>query len=91
MCVAVLSRFLAVPGSDLIVGAEDSEVLQTMTSDLTTCVQGNARTQTHRASGPDEVMGSSPAASDTRVFNLLTAVTDTERKIYKGSKCKSKT
>ncbi|XP_045901457.1 thyroglobulin [Micropterus dolomieu] len=39
---AVLSRFLAVPGSDLIVGAEDTEVLQTMTSDLTTCVQACA-------------------------------------------------
>ncbi|XP_068999898.1 thyroglobulin [Embiotoca jacksoni] len=39
---SVLSRFQAVPGSDLIVGAEDSEVLQTMTSDLTTCVQACA-------------------------------------------------
>ncbi|XP_037639451.1 thyroglobulin [Sebastes umbrosus] len=39
---SVLSRFQAVPGSDLIVGAEDTEVLQTMTSDLTSCVQACA-------------------------------------------------
>ncbi|XP_040900588.1 thyroglobulin isoform X2 [Toxotes jaculatrix] len=39
---SVLSRFQAVPGSDLIVGAEDTEVLQTMTSDLKTCVQACA-------------------------------------------------
>ncbi|XP_019124008.2 thyroglobulin [Larimichthys crocea] len=39
---SVLSRFQAVPGSDLIVGAEDAEVLQTMTSDLTTCVHACA-------------------------------------------------
>ncbi|KAF1388560.1 hypothetical protein PFLUV_G00091540 [Perca fluviatilis] len=39
---SVLSRFQAVPGSDLIVGAEDTEVLQTMTSDLISCVQGVA-------------------------------------------------
>lgn len=41
VCVVVLSRFQAVPGSDLIVGADDAEVLQTMTSDLTACVHGN--------------------------------------------------
>ncbi|XP_071324918.1 thyroglobulin isoform X1 [Trachinotus anak] len=39
---SVLSRFQAVPGSDLIVGADDTEVLQTMTSDLKTCVQACA-------------------------------------------------
>ncbi|XP_034410141.1 thyroglobulin [Cyclopterus lumpus] len=39
---SVLSRFQAVPGSDLIVGAEDTEVLQTTTSDLTSCVQACA-------------------------------------------------
>ncbi|KAM4581065.1 thyroglobulin [Odontesthes bonariensis] len=39
---SVLGRFQAVPGSDLIVGAEDTEVLQTMTSDLTTCIQACA-------------------------------------------------
>ncbi|XP_059195918.1 thyroglobulin [Centropristis striata] len=39
---SVLSRFQAVPGSDLTVGAEDAEVLQTMTSDLTSCVQACA-------------------------------------------------
>ncbi|KAM9352691.1 thyroglobulin [Symphorus nematophorus] len=39
---SVLSRFHAVPGSDVIVGAEDAEVLQTMTSDLKTCVQACA-------------------------------------------------
>ncbi|XP_044062749.1 thyroglobulin isoform X2 [Siniperca chuatsi] len=39
---SVLIRFQAVPGSDLIVGAEDTEVLQTLTSDLTTCVQACA-------------------------------------------------
>ncbi|XP_070690875.1 thyroglobulin [Pempheris klunzingeri] len=38
----VLIKFEAVPGSDLIVGAEDTEVLQTTTSDLTTCVQACA-------------------------------------------------
>lgn len=43
VCAAVLSRFQAVPTSDLIVGAADAEVLQTMTSDLTACVRGNAR------------------------------------------------
>uniref|UniRef100_UPI0009B40066 thyroglobulin-like n=1 Tax=Monopterus albus TaxID=43700 RepID=UPI0009B40066 len=36
---SVLSKFQAVPGPDLLIGAEDTEVLQTMTSDLTTCVQ----------------------------------------------------
>ncbi|KAF7644582.1 hypothetical protein LDENG_00219650 [Lucifuga dentata] len=36
---SVLSRFQVVPGSELIVGANDTEVLQTMTSDLRTCVQ----------------------------------------------------
>lgn len=39
----VLGRFEAVPGSDLVLGAEDTEVLQTVTSDLTTCVQGDTR------------------------------------------------
>ncbi|XP_030606071.1 thyroglobulin [Archocentrus centrarchus] len=39
---SVLSKFRAVPKSNLIVGAEDAEVLQTMTSDLTTCVQACA-------------------------------------------------
>ncbi|XP_051255191.1 LOW QUALITY PROTEIN: thyroglobulin [Dicentrarchus labrax] len=39
---SVLSRFQAVTGSDLIVGAEDTEVLQTMTSDLPTCIQACA-------------------------------------------------
>ncbi|KAK2845194.1 hypothetical protein Q5P01_011853 [Channa striata] len=38
----VLSRFQAVPGSGLLVGAEDAEVLQTLTSDLPTCVQACA-------------------------------------------------
>ncbi|KAE8289365.1 Thyroglobulin [Larimichthys crocea] len=49
---SVLSRFQAVPGSDLIVGAEDAEVLQTMTSDLTTCVHGNRRQQTFKLESP---------------------------------------
>ncbi|XP_068586092.1 thyroglobulin [Cebidichthys violaceus] len=39
---SVLSRFQAVLGSDLIVGAEDTEVLQTTSSDLTSCVQACA-------------------------------------------------
>uniref|UniRef100_A0A3B4GGZ1 Thyroglobulin n=1 Tax=Pundamilia nyererei TaxID=303518 RepID=A0A3B4GGZ1_9CICH len=39
---SVLSRFQAVPTSDLIVGAADAEVLQTMTSDLTACVRACA-------------------------------------------------
>ncbi|XP_047453597.1 thyroglobulin [Mugil cephalus] len=39
---SVLRRFQTVPGSDLIVGAEDTDVLQTMTSDLSTCVQACA-------------------------------------------------
>ncbi|XP_054597222.2 thyroglobulin [Nothobranchius furzeri] len=39
---AVLSRFQAVPGSDLILSAEDAEVIQTMTSDLKACVQACA-------------------------------------------------
>ncbi|XP_034466617.1 thyroglobulin isoform X2 [Hippoglossus hippoglossus] len=39
---SVLSRFQTVPGSDRIVGAEDTEVLQTMTSDLKACVQACA-------------------------------------------------
>ncbi|XP_068425804.1 thyroglobulin [Clinocottus analis] len=39
---SVLSRFQAVPRSDLIVAAEDTEVLQTTTSDLTSCVQACA-------------------------------------------------
>uniref|UniRef100_UPI003AB02372 thyroglobulin n=1 Tax=Centroberyx gerrardi TaxID=166262 RepID=UPI003AB02372 len=38
----VLSRFQAVPGSALIVGAEDTEVLQTTTSDLRACVRACA-------------------------------------------------
>ncbi|KAF3839071.1 hypothetical protein F7725_017788 [Dissostichus mawsoni] len=37
-----LLRFQTVSGSDLIVGAEDAEVLKTMTSDLTSCVQACA-------------------------------------------------
>ncbi|XP_034096162.1 thyroglobulin [Gymnodraco acuticeps] len=37
-----LLRFQAVSGSDLIVGAEDAEVLKTMTSDLTSCMQACA-------------------------------------------------
>ncbi|XP_029929060.1 thyroglobulin [Myripristis murdjan] len=39
---AVFRRFQAVPGSDLITGAEDAQVLQTMTSDLLSCVQACA-------------------------------------------------
>ncbi|XP_029283500.1 LOW QUALITY PROTEIN: thyroglobulin [Cottoperca gobio] len=39
---SVLGRFQAVPGSDLIVGAKDTEVLQTLTSDLTSCVKACA-------------------------------------------------
>uniref|UniRef100_A0A3Q3B902 Thyroglobulin n=1 Tax=Kryptolebias marmoratus TaxID=37003 RepID=A0A3Q3B902_KRYMA len=39
---SVLSRFQAVPGSDLILGAENTEVLQALTSDLRTCVQACA-------------------------------------------------
>ncbi|XP_067456388.1 thyroglobulin [Thunnus thynnus] len=39
---SVLSRFQVVPGSELLVGAEDAEVLQTMTSDLRACVQACA-------------------------------------------------
>nr|XP_046254520.1 thyroglobulin [Scatophagus argus] len=39
---SVLRRFQTVPGSDLIVGAEDSDVLKTMSSDLTSCVQACA-------------------------------------------------
>ncbi|XP_047191074.1 thyroglobulin isoform X2 [Scophthalmus maximus] len=39
---SVLGRFQSVPGSDLIVGAEDTEVLRTMTSDLKACVQACA-------------------------------------------------
>ncbi|XP_056284919.1 thyroglobulin [Pseudoliparis swirei] len=39
---SVLSSFQAVPGSDLIVGAEDTEVLQNTTSDLTSCVHACA-------------------------------------------------
>uniref|UniRef100_UPI0037E75E30 thyroglobulin n=1 Tax=Semicossyphus pulcher TaxID=241346 RepID=UPI0037E75E30 len=39
---SVLSRFQAVPGSDVTIGADDSEVLQTTTSDLTSCVQACA-------------------------------------------------
>lgn len=41
MCVAVLNRFQAVPGSDVIVGADDIEVLQVLTSDLISCLHGN--------------------------------------------------
>ncbi|KAK5879494.1 hypothetical protein CesoFtcFv8_022604 [Champsocephalus esox] len=40
-CSDLLS-FQAVSGSDLIVGAEDAEVLKTMTSDLTSCLQACA-------------------------------------------------
>ncbi|KAK2909632.1 thyroglobulin isoform X2 [Channa argus] len=39
---SVLSRFQAVPGSGLLFGADDAEILQTMTSDLPTCVQACA-------------------------------------------------
>ncbi|KAM9852016.1 thyroglobulin [Aulostomus maculatus] len=39
---SVLNRFQAVPVSELQVGSEDTEVLQTMTSDLRTCVQACA-------------------------------------------------
>ncbi|XP_030249432.1 thyroglobulin-like [Sparus aurata] len=39
---SVLGRFQAVPGSDVIVDAEDAEVLQTMSSDLTACVRACA-------------------------------------------------
>ncbi|XP_026227316.1 thyroglobulin isoform X2 [Anabas testudineus] len=39
---SVLSRFQAVPGSDLLVGAVDTVVLQSMTSDLTACVKACA-------------------------------------------------
>ncbi|KAK5861626.1 hypothetical protein PBY51_017086 [Eleginops maclovinus] len=39
---SVLLMFQAVSGSDLIVGAEDSEVLKTMSSELTSCVQACA-------------------------------------------------
>ncbi|XP_029959353.1 thyroglobulin [Salarias fasciatus] len=39
---SVLRRFQNVPRSELIVGADDAEVLQTMTSDLSTCVQACA-------------------------------------------------
>ncbi|XP_035798900.2 thyroglobulin isoform X2 [Amphiprion ocellaris] len=39
---SVLRKFEEVPRSDLTVGAEDAEVLQTMTSDLTTCIQACA-------------------------------------------------
>lgn len=38
--VLVLRRFQTVPRSDLTVSAEDTDVLQTMTSDLSTCVRG---------------------------------------------------
>ncbi|MEQ2159171.1 hypothetical protein GOODEAATRI_019899, partial [Goodea atripinnis] len=39
---SVLSRFQTVPGSDLMVRTENAEVLRTMTSDLSTCVQACA-------------------------------------------------
>ncbi|KAM9309450.1 thyroglobulin [Pholidichthys leucotaenia] len=39
---SVLSWFKVVPGSQLILGAEDAQVLQTMTSDLSTCVRACA-------------------------------------------------
>ncbi|XP_030013657.1 thyroglobulin [Sphaeramia orbicularis] len=39
---SVLNRFQAVPGSDVVTGAEDTEVLKTMTSDLNSCVQACA-------------------------------------------------
>ncbi|XP_074540315.1 thyroglobulin [Halichoeres trimaculatus] len=39
---SVLRRFQPVPASDVTVGAEDAEILQTMTSDLTSCVQACA-------------------------------------------------
>ncbi|KAF3839081.1 hypothetical protein F7725_017798 [Dissostichus mawsoni] len=47
-----LLRFQTVSGSDLIVGAEDAEVLKTMTSDLTSCVQACAAEPTcHHTQG----------------------------------------
>ncbi|XP_065814204.1 thyroglobulin [Labrus bergylta] len=39
---SVLRRFQAVPASDVSVGADDADVLKTMTSDLTSCVQACA-------------------------------------------------
>lgn len=46
MCVhvcmyTVFRRFQAVSGSDVIVNADDAEVLQTLTADLSTCINGN--------------------------------------------------
>lgn len=41
VCVfVVLASFQAIPTSQLIVGANDTEVLQTVTSDITSCVRG---------------------------------------------------
>ncbi|XP_068180607.1 thyroglobulin [Antennarius striatus] len=39
---SVLSRFQAVPGSDLIIGADETEVLRSMTSDLSSCIHACA-------------------------------------------------
>ncbi|XP_015260848.1 PREDICTED: thyroglobulin, partial [Cyprinodon variegatus] len=39
---SVLRRFQTVPGSDLMFGSENTDVLKTMTSDLTTCVHACA-------------------------------------------------
>ncbi|XP_043973361.1 thyroglobulin isoform X2 [Gambusia affinis] len=39
---SVLSRFQAVPGSDLMVGTGDTDVLRTMTSDLSACLHACA-------------------------------------------------
>lgn len=46
MCVyvcmyTVFRRFQAVSGSDVIVNADDAEVLRTLTADLSTCLSGN--------------------------------------------------
>lgn len=46
MCVyvcmyTVFRRFQAVSGSDVIINADDAEVLRTLTADLSTCLNGN--------------------------------------------------
>lgn len=43
LCVCtVFIRFQAVSGSDVITSADDAEVLQTLTSDLRSCLHGNS-------------------------------------------------
>lgn len=43
LCVCtVFIRFQAVSGSDVIASADDAEVLQTLTSDLRSCLHGNS-------------------------------------------------